>query len=81
MPLYAKCVLSLLLLIVIIESDSNNNSSIIDEFFIMQQIEIEILFQWVMYFLRMEYAIKLKLFKVITFIVTVKLINKIIRSA
>jgi hypothetical protein len=32
-------------------------------------------------FLRMEYAIKLKLFKVITFIVTVKLINKIIRSA
>jgi hypothetical protein len=41
MPLYAKCVLSLLLLIVIIENDSNNNSSIIDEFFIMQQIEIK----------------------------------------
>jgi hypothetical protein len=54
---------------------------LVDEFFIMQQVEIEILFQWVMYFLRMEYAIKLKLFKVIIFIVTVKLINKIIRSA
>jgi hypothetical protein len=54
---------------------------LVDEFFIMQQVEIEILFQWVMYFSRMEYAIKLKLFKVITFIVTVKLINKIIRSA
>ena len=54
---------------------------LVDEFFIMQQVEIEIFFQWVMYFLRMEYAIKLKLFKVIIFIVTVKLINKIIRSA
>ena len=54
---------------------------LVDEFFIMQQVEIEILFQWVMYFLRMEYAIKLKLFKVVIFIVTVKLINKIIRSA
>ena len=55
---------------------------LVDEFFIiMQQVEIEILFQWVMYFLRMEYAIKLKLFKVITFIVTVKLINKIISLA
>ena len=54
---------------------------LVDEFFIMQQVEIEILFQWVMYFSRMEYAIKLKLFKVITFIVTVKFINKIIRSA
>ena len=54
---------------------------LVDEIFIMQQVEIEIFFQWVMYFLRMEYAIKLKLFKVITFIVTVKLINKIIRSA
>jgi hypothetical protein len=54
---------------------------LVDEFFIMQQVEIEILFQWVMYFLRMEYAIILKIFKVITFIVTVKLINKIIRSA
>ena len=54
---------------------------LVDEFFIMQQVEIEILFQWIMYFSRMEYAIKLKLFKVITFIVTVKFINKIIRSA
>ena len=54
---------------------------LVDEFFIMQQVEIEILFQWVMYLLRMEYAIKLKLFKVITFIVTVKLITKIISSA
>jgi hypothetical protein len=54
---------------------------LVDEFFIMQQVEIEILFQCITYFLRMEYAIKLKLFKVITFIVTVKLINKIIRSA
>ena len=54
---------------------------LVDEFFIMQQVEIEIFFQWVMYFSRMEYAIKLKLFKVIIFIVTVKLINKIIRSA
>jgi hypothetical protein len=53
---------------------------LVDEFFIIQQVEIEILFQWVMYFLRMEYVIKLKLFKAITFIVTVKLINKIIRS-
>ena len=54
---------------------------LVDEFFIMQQVEIEILFQWVMYFLRMEYAIKLKLFKVIILIVTVKLINKIISLA
>ena len=54
---------------------------LVDEFFIMQQVEIEIFFQWVMYFLRVEYAIKLKLFKVITFIVTVKLINKIISLA
>ena len=54
---------------------------LLDECFIMKKVEIEILFQWVMYFSRMEYAIKLKLFKVITFIVTVKLINKIIRSA
>ena len=54
---------------------------LVDEFFIMQQVEIEILFQWVMYFLRMEYVIKLKLFKVIIFIVTVKLINKIISLA
>ena len=50
---------------------------VVEEFFIMQQVEIEILIQWKMYFLRMEYAIKLKLFKVITFIVTVKLIHKI----
>ena len=48
---------------------------LVEEFFIMQQVEIGI------YFLRMEYAIKLKLFKVITFIVTVKLIHKIISSA
>ncbi len=34
---------------------------LVDEFFIMQQVEIEIFFQWVMYFVRMEYAIKLKL--------------------
>ncbi len=54
---------------------------LVDEFFIMQQVEIEIFFQWVMYFSRMEYAIKLKLFKVITFIVTVNLINKIISLA
>ena len=54
---------------------------LVDEIFIIQQVEIEILFQWVMYFSRMEYTIKLKLFKVITFIVTVKFINKIIRSA
>ena len=54
---------------------------LVDEFFIMQQVEIEIFFQWVMYFSIMEYAIKLKLFKVITFIVTVKLIHKIISSA
>ena len=54
---------------------------LVDEFFIIQQVEIEILFQWGMYFLRMKYTIKLKLFKVIIFIVTVKLINKIIRSA
>jgi hypothetical protein len=50
---------------------------LVEEFFIMQQVEIEILIQWTIYFLRMEYAIKLKLFKVITFIVTVKLIHKI----
>ena len=54
---------------------------LVDEFFIMQQVEIEILFQWVMYFLRMKYAIKLKLFRSDYHIVTVKLINKIIRSA
>ena len=54
---------------------------LVEEFFIIQQVDIEILFQSVMYFLRMEYAIKLKLFKVIIFIVTVKLIHKIISSA
>ena len=54
---------------------------LVDEFFIMQQVEIEIFFQWVMYFLRMEYSIKLSLFKFIIFIVTVKLIHKIISSA
>jgi hypothetical protein len=52
---------------------------LVDEFFIMQQVEIH--FSMSNVFLRMEYAIKLKLFKVITFIVTVKLINKIIRLA
>ena len=36
---------------------------VVDEFFIMQQVEIEIDFQWVLYFLRIEYAIKLKFFK------------------
>ena len=72
----------MLLLIVIIETDSIIVIAVlVDEFFIMQQVEIEILFQWVMFFLRMEYAIKLKLFKVIIFIVTVKLINKIISLA
>ncbi len=54
---------------------------LVDEIFIMQQVEIEIFFQWVMYFSIMEYAIKLKLFKVIIFIVTVKLIHKIISLA
>jgi hypothetical protein len=53
---------------------------LVDEFFIMQQVELKS-FSMSNVFLRMEYAIKLKLFKVITFIVTVKLINKIIRSA
>ena len=72
----------MLLLIVIIETDSITVIAVlVDEFFIKQQVEIEILFQWVMFFLRMEYAIKLKLFKVIIFIVTVKLINKIISLA
>ena len=72
----------MLLLIVIIETDSIIVIAVlVDEFFIKQQVEIEILFQWVMFFLRMEYAIKLKLFKVIIFIVTVKLINKIISLA
>ena len=36
---------------------------LVDDYFFMQQVEIEILFQWVMYFIRMEYAIKLKLFR------------------
>jgi hypothetical protein len=53
----------------------------VDQFFIMLQVDIKIPFSISMYFLRMEYAIKLKLFKVITFIVTVKLINKIISLA
>jgi hypothetical protein len=53
----------------------------VDQFFIMLQVDIKIPFSISMYFLRMEYAIKFKLFKVITFIVTVKLINKIISLA
>jgi hypothetical protein len=72
------CVLSLLFLIVIIENDSNNNSS---EVFIMQQIEIEIRFQRIMYYPKMEYIPLTKLFRNDYYIVTVKLINKIFRSA
>ena len=52
---------------------------LVDEYFLMQQVEIEILFMSNV-FLRIEYAIKWKLFKVITLIVTVKFINKILRS-
>ena len=54
---------------------------VVDEVFIMQQVEIEILFQSVMYFPRIEYTIKLKLFRSNYHIVTVKLINKIFSSA
>jgi hypothetical protein len=54
---------------------------LVDDYFFMQQVEIEILFQWVMYFPKMEYAIKFKFFTSDNYIVTVKLINKIISSA
>ena len=47
----------------------------------MQQVKIEIFFSMSNVFLRLKNVINLRLFKVIIFIVTVKLINKIIRSA